>query len=123
DREGRALLRASAASYARAWRRHFSQEHDPSAIVGERNVLRYRPCRRVIVRGTTADALPLAQVLLAAGAAGVPLTVSLPPESPPARWLAGGDGLDVVGEADAGFVERLPPPRAGRGRRGRGSAP
>ena len=110
DAEGRGLLRASAASYARAWRRHFSREHDPCAIVGERNVLRYRRCRRVIVRSTAADTLPLAQVALAAGAAGVPLTISLPPESPPAPWLVGHDGLKVVVEADAGFVERLAHP-------------
>ena len=53
DSDTRALLRASAASYVRAWRAHFGREHDPSAIRGERNVFRYRPCRRVIVRGTT----------------------------------------------------------------------
>src|SRR6267142_5151099 len=49
DADARALLTASAASYARAWRQHFSREHDPSAIRGERNAFRYRPCRRVIV--------------------------------------------------------------------------
>ncbi len=38
---------------------HFGREHDPSAIRGERNAFRYRPCHRVIVRGTTsARAVP-----------------------------------------------------------------
>ena len=110
DAGGRALLQASAASYARAWRRHFSQEHDPGAILGERNVFRYRPCRRVIVRGTAGDPVALAQVALAAGAVGVPLTVSLPPDSPPAAWLADGDGVELFVEAEAGFVERLAHP-------------
>jgi RHH-type proline utilization regulon transcriptional repressor/proline dehydrogenase/delta 1-pyrroline-5-carboxylate dehydrogenase len=110
DASARELLRASAASYARAWRRHFGREHDPSAIPGERNAFRYRPCRRVIVRGTARDALPLAQVTLAAGAAGVPLTVSLSPDSPPAVWLAGCEGVELVVEAEAGFVERLAHP-------------
>src|SRR5206468_1021515 len=50
DDNARALVRAAAASYARAWRRHFSREHDPSAIRGERNGFRYRPCRHVIAR-------------------------------------------------------------------------
>jgi RHH-type proline utilization regulon transcriptional repressor/proline dehydrogenase/delta 1-pyrroline-5-carboxylate dehydrogenase len=104
------VLRASATSYARAWDRHFSREHDPSEILGERNVFRYRPCRRVIVRGTARDALALAQVALAAGAAGVPLTVSLPPDSPPAPWLAECDGVELSIEAEAGFVERLARP-------------
>jgi RHH-type proline utilization regulon transcriptional repressor/proline dehydrogenase/delta 1-pyrroline-5-carboxylate dehydrogenase len=112
DAEGRALLRSSAASYARAWREHFGREHDPSAILGERNVFRYRPCPRVIARGAAADTVALAQVALAAGAAGVPLTVSLPPDAPPAPWLAEGDGVEVVVEAEAGFVERLARPGA-----------
>jgi RHH-type proline utilization regulon transcriptional repressor/proline dehydrogenase/delta 1-pyrroline-5-carboxylate dehydrogenase len=110
DVEGRARLRSSAASYARAWRDHFGREHDPSAIPGERNVFRYRPCPRVIVRGVAGDTVALAQVLLAAGAAGVPLTVSLPPDAPPAAWLVGCEGVEVVVEAEAGFVERLAHP-------------
>jgi RHH-type proline utilization regulon transcriptional repressor/proline dehydrogenase/delta 1-pyrroline-5-carboxylate dehydrogenase len=113
DPDACALVRASAASYARAWREHFSREHDPSAIPGERNAFRYRPCRRVIVRGTTARgaaAVALRQVVLAACAAGVPLTVSLTPDSPPGPWLAECAGVDVVVEAEAGFVDRLAHP-------------
>ncbi|HEU4371259.1 MAG TPA: proline dehydrogenase family protein [Methylomirabilota bacterium] len=108
DADARALLAASAASYARAWRRHFSREHDPTAVLGERNAFRYRPCRRVIVRGTTTTAL--GQVILAAGVAGTPVTVSLSPDSRPWTWLAGWGGVDLVVEAEAGFVERLAQP-------------
>jgi RHH-type proline utilization regulon transcriptional repressor/proline dehydrogenase/delta 1-pyrroline-5-carboxylate dehydrogenase len=107
------VLKASAASYARAWRAHFSREHDPSAIRGERNVFRYRPCRRVIARGTTArpdSAVALGQVILAACVAGARLTVSLAPDSPPWAWLAGCDGVEVAVEAEAGFVDRLAHP-------------
>ena len=68
DADARALLTASAASYARAWRQHFSREHDPSAIRGERNVFRYRPCRRVIVRANGGRPA-LGQIVLAAYAA------------------------------------------------------
>ena len=110
DADARALVRASAASYAGAWRRHFSREHDPAEILGERNAFRYRPCRRVIVRGTAAAAVTLSQVALSACAAGVPLTVSLAPDSPPAAWLAECDGVTLVVEAEAGFVERLAHP-------------
>ena len=108
DAEGHAWLAASAASYARAWRRHFSRAHDPSAILGERNAFRYRPCRRVIARGGTTPAL--AQVVLAACATGSPLTVSLSPDSRPWSWLAECDGVELVVEAEAGFVERLARP-------------
>jgi RHH-type transcriptional regulator, proline utilization regulon repressor / proline dehydrogenase / delta 1-pyrroline-5-carboxylate dehydrogenase len=108
DADARALVRASAASYARAWRRHFSREHDPSAIRGERNAFRYRPCRRVIARGATTAAL--GQVILAACATGTPLTVSLSPDSRPWAWLAERGGVELVVEAEAGFVERLAHP-------------
>ncbi len=110
DGDGRAVVRASAASYARMWRRHFGGEHDPTAILGERNAFRYRPCRRVIVRGTVA-AVALSQVILAACAVGVPLTVSLSPESRPWPWLAEYGGvIDLAVEAEAGFVDRLAHP-------------
>jgi RHH-type proline utilization regulon transcriptional repressor/proline dehydrogenase/delta 1-pyrroline-5-carboxylate dehydrogenase len=108
DAEARALVRASAASYARAWRQHFSREHDPSAIRGEWNAFRYRPCRRVIARGATSTAL--CQVILAACVAGTPLTVSLSPGSRPWAWLAECSGVELVVEAEAGFVERLARP-------------
>src|SRR5262249_20617391 len=42
DGEHARMLRASAASYVRAWRAHFGREHDPMRILGERNVFRYR---------------------------------------------------------------------------------
>jgi RHH-type proline utilization regulon transcriptional repressor/proline dehydrogenase/delta 1-pyrroline-5-carboxylate dehydrogenase len=108
-----ALVRASAASYVREWRRHFSRGHDPSAIRGERNVFHYRPCRRVIARGTTARpeaARALCQTLLAARTAGVRLTVSLSPDSRPWAWLDKCSGVDPVVEAEAGFVDRLAHP-------------
>jgi RHH-type proline utilization regulon transcriptional repressor/proline dehydrogenase/delta 1-pyrroline-5-carboxylate dehydrogenase len=113
DAGAAALVRASASSYARAWRRHFSREHDPSAIPGERNAFRYRPCRRVIARGTTARpdaAAALCQVILAACVAGTPLTVSLSPDSQPWAWLAECEGVELVVEGEAGFVERLAHP-------------
>ena len=106
DADERALLLGSAASYARAWRDHFSREHDPSGILGERNGFRYRPCRRIVARGA-APAVSLAQVALAASVAGVPLTISLTPESLVPEWLAEHGGATVVVETEAGFVERL----------------
>jgi RHH-type proline utilization regulon transcriptional repressor/proline dehydrogenase/delta 1-pyrroline-5-carboxylate dehydrogenase len=111
EADDRALLRASAASYARAWRRHFGCEHDPSAILGEGNTFRYRPCRRVIARGApSAAAVALSQVALAACAVGVPLTVSLPPDSPLVERLSECDGIEVVADTDAAFADRLASP-------------
>ena len=113
DADARACLRASAASYARAWRTYFGREHDSCAILGERNAFRYRPCRRVLARASTASpesVLALGQIMLAARVAGTPLTVSLTPDSPAWPGLAEGPGLELVVEAEAGFVERLAHP-------------
>src|SRR6266850_3205603 len=111
--DARSLLEASAASYARAWREHWSREHDPAAIRGELNAFRYRPCRHVIARGTTARpdaAVALCQIILAAHVAGTRLTVSLSPESEPWVGLAECAGVELVVEAEAGFVDRLAHP-------------
>ena len=110
DADARALVEASARSYARAWRLHFGREHDPMAIRGERNTFRYRPCRRVIARDSTTrpeTATALCQVLLAAGVTGTPLTLSLTRHSDTVDWVKELGGVDVVVEGDAGFVERL----------------
>ena len=105
DDQTRALLSASAASYLHAWSAHFGREHDPSAIRGERNAFRYRPCRRVMARGTTGA--PLCQILLAASVAKTPLTLSLSPDSRRWPWLADLDGVELALEGEAWFAERL----------------
>ena len=64
----------------------------------------------VLVRAEAVSAagrLALQQVLLAALTCGVPLTVSLSPESRRWAWLGECAGVKTVIESDAGFVERL----------------
>jgi RHH-type transcriptional regulator, proline utilization regulon repressor / proline dehydrogenase / delta 1-pyrroline-5-carboxylate dehydrogenase len=109
DADGERVLRASAASYARAWRTHFGREHDPSRVLGEVNVLRYRSCRGVLARGEIASAdgaCALAQVLLAAHVCGVSVAVSLAPLGPPWPWLAE-EGIEVRTESDDGLIRHL----------------
>ena len=84
-------LDRAAASYRSAWREHFSQPHDPSALRCERNVFRYRPCRGVILRLAAPDAVAETLARLAAELCGVPLEISRASE-----------------ESDAGFAARLP---------------
>jgi RHH-type proline utilization regulon transcriptional repressor/proline dehydrogenase/delta 1-pyrroline-5-carboxylate dehydrogenase len=105
--EEAAMLEASAGSYALAWRAHFGREHATSAIVGERNVFRYRPCRRVLVRGeatSPAGRLALRQVLLAALTTGPAVTVSVPELD---SSVALGDAAEVVVESERETIERL----------------
>jgi RHH-type proline utilization regulon transcriptional repressor/proline dehydrogenase/delta 1-pyrroline-5-carboxylate dehydrogenase len=117
DPDDASILRASAGSYAHAWRTHFDQEHDPSRVLGERNIFRYRPCGDVLVRlvGTPADPperrRTLCQVLLAAGTCGVPISVSLPPGTPGWDWLAEAGVRLILETADA-LRERLANPGA-----------
>jgi RHH-type transcriptional regulator, proline utilization regulon repressor / proline dehydrogenase / delta 1-pyrroline-5-carboxylate dehydrogenase len=110
DAEEQALLRASAASYAQAWRDHFGRGHDPSQLLGEQNLFRYRRCERVLVRGEVggpADRLALCQILLAGRTCQVPLTVSLPPAAEAEwDWLVEQE-LQVVFETAAELTVRL----------------
>lgn len=75
-------LAASRASYQQAWATHFRLEHDPSSVMGESNIFRYRPLNRVALRIDAST--PLLAILQAAAAAqicGVPLVVSAPANS------------------------------------------
>ncbi len=104
-----AVLRASAASYALAWQEHFGREHEPIRLLGERNVFRYRPCRRVLVRAdaaTPAGRLALGQALLAARTCAVPVVVSLADGSLES-WLAEASDVTAVVETEADLIGRL----------------
>jgi RHH-type proline utilization regulon transcriptional repressor/proline dehydrogenase/delta 1-pyrroline-5-carboxylate dehydrogenase len=107
DEEPAAALRVAGDSYERAWREHFAPAHEPVRLLGERNVFRYRPCRRVLVRGdaaTGAGRLALSQALLAARTCGVPVTVSLS-AGEPGPWLA--EEVDAAVEGEAELIARL----------------
>jgi RHH-type proline utilization regulon transcriptional repressor/proline dehydrogenase/delta 1-pyrroline-5-carboxylate dehydrogenase len=77
DRE---RLSAAACSYAEAMQQHFAVDHDPSQVLGERNVFRYLPFGRMLMRAA-ADASPLDVLLVcvAARTVGVPFHLSLDP--------------------------------------------
>lgn len=104
--ENHAILRASAGSYAWAWQTHFGREHDPSQVLGERNVFHYRPCRGVTLRVDGAsNPVAAAQVILAATTAGTPLEVSAAPAAH-LSWLHE-LGLPVVEEDESALMARL----------------
>ena len=107
--EAAAVLRASAASYAHAWQEHFGCEHEPIRLLGERNVFRYRPCRRILVRAdaaTPAGRLALGQVLLAARTCTVPVVVSLA-DGQRESWLTEASDVTAVVETEADLIGRL----------------
>ena len=104
-------LRATAGSYAHWWQSYFSQEHDPSQLLGEDNVLRYRPLDAesggLLVRvGADAEAASLAQVVLAARTVGAALTISLD-EAADFPWVADVPEVEAIVESEAGLIARL----------------
>ena len=84
----------TAESYRVAWRGHFAQPHDPSALRCESNLFRYRPCRGVVLRLDAKDEtseIVESLARLAATTCGVKLEISC-----------------ASAESDAAFVARLP---------------
>jgi RHH-type proline utilization regulon transcriptional repressor/proline dehydrogenase/delta 1-pyrroline-5-carboxylate dehydrogenase len=99
-----ATLRAAAGSDASAWQREFGVDHDPSQLICESNIFRYRPFASCLVRGggEMSDA-ELARILLAASAAGVKPEISISE----ARPFLNSCGVLPVIEDDAAFMRRL----------------
>ena len=108
DEGDRLTFLASVASCVDWWARHFSRQHDPTGVVGEDNIFRYQPCRKILFRlGADADGLAAAQAMGAALIAGASFALSVAPELeadlgnlPP--------GVDVVRESDHTLAGRLP---------------
>lgn len=106
--EADSLLTAAVQSYAWAWQTHFSREHDPSQILGEKNVFRYRPCPIFIRIGAEARGVDVAQVLLAARTVKRPLTVSIDPKQEPIwGWLADVGDIIFLRESEEVLARRL----------------
>jgi len=102
-------LQQSQTSYQDAWQSHFSIEHDPSQVLGERNTFRYRPISSLLLRVTADSALlPILQVAAAAHICGVPLTVSLPPAAATRHDLPQLRHLTCLIEEDSTLATRLP---------------
>lgn len=98
-------LRTAITSYQSAWNKHFSQEHDPSQVLGESNIFRYRPIRSICIRAT--ENTPSVTLQLAKSAAlicGVPVAFSLPANlSLPADLTE----FEVVRETESELARRI----------------
>ncbi|MCB0145412.1 MAG: aldehyde dehydrogenase family protein, partial [Caldilineaceae bacterium] len=103
------VLRRSRASYQQAWAEHFHQEHDPSQVLGESNILRYRPIRAMVVRAeSTTPPHKLRQVEMAAAICGVPLSISLPVGQEIPMGLSGGATITtIVQENESELAQRI----------------
>jgi len=93
--ESAARLRAGAGSYRCWWEGEFAVEHDPSQVLGESNVFRYRGVGRVLLRGGADDLESVALVFLAAQCCGVEVEWSIGGEDRAALRLAAAAGVEV----------------------------
>ncbi|PJD95261.1 MAG: proline dehydrogenase [Parachlamydia sp.] len=68
---------ASVGDYVHAWLNYFSRDHDPAKLLGQDNILSYRPYAKMLFRVQPADHhLDCLLVMIAASICGTPLEVS-----------------------------------------------
>lgn len=111
SKEDLGIFFASISNYA-YWGKRFRQDHDPSKIVGQDNLFRYRPHKQIAFRIQKKDTpLDVVRVIAAALTAGSPLEIS---------WTVGESSLPIndqwphtfpqlrfVQETENQFVKRL----------------
>ncbi len=109
--EDRERLGVAGWNYGWAFRKIFCAEHDPSGLLGERNVLRYRPHRRMLFRASGGSELERTCTLaaLATAVTGIPLDLSVPGGEPSEDLDACEriPGLRLVREGESEFARRL----------------
>jgi RHH-type proline utilization regulon transcriptional repressor/proline dehydrogenase/delta 1-pyrroline-5-carboxylate dehydrogenase len=105
--EAAARLRSAAGSYRHWWDREFGVEHDPSRILGESNIFRYRSVGRVLIRGGEDDLGVVGLVLLAAQCAGVEVDWSVTRESRVLSRFANATGVELIEESAGMLAEAL----------------
>lgn len=98
-------------SYQRAWDTHFRLEHDPSQVLGESNIFRYRPLKRVIVRVTAQTrSFDLERVALATAICGVPVRLSHPQNALLPQQIVQYPHITLVEEDEDGLLRALHEP-------------
>ncbi len=94
------LWKASIGSYTYYWKHYFSQEHDPSRLLGQDNILCYRPRKSMTLRVQENDTLlDVCRIIAACQICGTPLDVSGEKQLPNVKMRV---------ETEAAFIERLP---------------
>jgi RHH-type proline utilization regulon transcriptional repressor/proline dehydrogenase/delta 1-pyrroline-5-carboxylate dehydrogenase len=77
----RERLSAGACNYGQAVGEHFAVDHDPSAVLGERNLLRYQPCRVLIRAGEGVAPVDVLLSIAASLSVGADVVLSMAPSA------------------------------------------
>lgn len=102
----------SAASYAFYWNHYFSKDHDPSKLIGQDNILRYRPHSKMVFRvHAHDDSLDVLRVIAAALTCGGELDISGDPEKlgnlSQAEWLKAMPKITLTIEDESNLIRRI----------------
>jgi len=111
SQDSRRRLSLGACSYAQARREHFAIDHDPSGVIGERNVFRYLACGDLLVRASRdAGVVDTLLACVAAFGAGADFELSIAPGLSRGRDFFGGlPGVRVHVEPAADAAARVGP--------------
>jgi RHH-type proline utilization regulon transcriptional repressor/proline dehydrogenase/delta 1-pyrroline-5-carboxylate dehydrogenase len=110
----RERIGVAACSYGHAYAHEHGVEHDPSGVLGERNVFRYRPCEGLWIRASAdAELCDVLLALIAGRTAGARMTLSAAPQLiASAPWLQtlrwDGTEITLVIEDSITCANRLP---------------
>ncbi|HEY2809986.1 MAG TPA: proline dehydrogenase family protein [Rhabdochlamydiaceae bacterium] len=102
---------ASVSNYA-YWAKHFAEDHDPSKMVGQDNIFRYRPKKRVVFRLQQGDSpLDILRTLAAALSCSAKLEISMS-KNHSLRFIAEylrsqKIPLSCIEESDEAFMQRI----------------
>lgn len=97
------IWNASVDSYLFFWAHYFSQDHDPSHVLGQDNILRYVPHNKIVLRINERDhLLDVLLVVAALKICGTPFEISSEQDLKLAI-----DNINIVKENDNAFIERL----------------
>ncbi len=102
---------ASAANYS-YWSKRFLSDHDPSKIVGQDNLFRYRPHKKMAFRIQKQDALlDILRTFAAILATEISITISYSKEDTPLlindQWLHISPNLHFIDESEEHFAQRI----------------
>jgi RHH-type proline utilization regulon transcriptional repressor/proline dehydrogenase/delta 1-pyrroline-5-carboxylate dehydrogenase len=105
----RERLSVGACSYGHALRAHFDGDHDPSQVLGERNVFRYQPCSPMLIRvAAGGDAVDALLACAAARTVAARFELSLAEAAASARpYLAALPGVTTQVESAASCAARV----------------
>ncbi len=106
------LWQKSVGSYAYFLKTEFSQDHDPSAILGQDNIFRYVPRKLVLLRVQEGDEeIDIFRVAAAAATCNTPLQLSYGfdkfDETTALEWWKQLPGIKIIRESEEELIKRL----------------